>query len=54
MAPKTFLDRWDQPKANPIFKMLHDVYVLELRYVREIGLDLEDAPSDSRPPRQYS
>lgn len=47
-TPKTFVDRWLQPKASPVFKMLHDVYVLELRYVRELGLDLD--LNDSRPP----
>ncbi len=52
----TFTDRWGQPKSSPVFKMLHDVYVLELRYVREMGLDLPEVNSyqdENRPPRQF-
>lgn len=45
-------NRFGELRENPALKTVRDSRVVFCRIVRELGLDLEDAP-ESRPPRLY-
>ncbi len=48
-----FKDRYGQHKPHPALEVETKNRNLFMRLIRELGLDLENTPKDSRPPRQY-
>jgi hypothetical protein len=46
------VNRYNRLVENPGIKTIRDSRTLFVRIIRELGLDLENAP-ESRPPRQY-
>jgi hypothetical protein len=46
-----YRDRFGAPRPHPAVKIEHDARIAFARLVRELDLDDETAPCDSRPPR---